>query len=268
MPQDNIIDTSKPSAGRMYDYYLGGNHNFEVDRQAADQALKIMPSIAKSARLQRWALQDIAVELSRERDYDVIIDFASGLPTQDHIHHKVKKGTTVIYSDDDPIVVEYAHDILKDTSDVYFFRADARRPEELLERPEVVKIFKGRRRVAFVCWGVAAFIPEDKDLTHMAQYLYDWSAPDSCLAFNAQGVDSNLEDPAMVKLTKIYGNTKQLTATRTLEKFQELVLPWHADKMGFIPLLEWHGLSRSELSEEDIAGFEARGSGYGAYLVK
>jgi hypothetical protein len=182
-----LLIPANPPPGGCTTTTLGGNHNFEVDRQAADQALKIMPSIAKSARLQRWALQNIAVELSGERDYDVIIDFASGLPTQDHIHHKVKKGTTVIYSDDDPIVVEYAHDILKDTSDVYFFRADACRPEELLERPEVVKIIKGRRRVAFVCWGVAAFIPEDKDLTHMAQYLYDWSAPDSCLAFNAQG---------------------------------------------------------------------------------
>ena len=40
MPEDNIVDASKPSAGRMYDYYLGGNHNFEVDRQAADQVLK------------------------------------------------------------------------------------------------------------------------------------------------------------------------------------------------------------------------------------
>ena len=60
MSQDNIVDASKPSAGRMYDYYLGGNHNFEVDRQAADQVLKIAPFISKAMRLQRWALQDIA----------------------------------------------------------------------------------------------------------------------------------------------------------------------------------------------------------------
>src|SRR5512143_2542931 len=103
MPQDNIVDASKPSAGRMYDYYLGGNHNFEVDRQAADQVLKIMPFVAKGARLQRWTLQDIAIELGEKRGYDVIIDFASGLPTMDHIHYKVPKGTTVIYSDSDPV---------------------------------------------------------------------------------------------------------------------------------------------------------------------
>ena len=86
MPQDNIVDASKPSAGRIYDYLLGGNHNFEVDRQAGDQVLKLLPFSSKYVRLQRWALQDIAVELSEKRGYDVIIDFASGLPTNDHIH--------------------------------------------------------------------------------------------------------------------------------------------------------------------------------------
>ncbi len=267
MPQDNIVDASKPSAGRMYDYYLGGNHNFAVDRQAADQVLKIVPFMSKFCRLQRWALQDIAVELSVKRGYDVIIDFASGLPTMDHIHHKVKKGTTVIYSDYDPIVVEYTREILKDTSDVYFFQSDARHPEELLNRPEVEKILAGRRRVAFVYWGVSAFI-EDKDISHMAHYLYDWSTPDSCLAFNAQGVAFNREDPAILKLEKIYQDLGQPAVTRTVEEFQKLVLPWHADKMGFVSLLEWHGFDQSELGKEDVSAFGPMGGGYGAYLVK
>ena len=118
---DNIVDTTKPSAGRMYDYYLGGSHNFEVDRKAADEVMKIMPFAPKYSRLQRWALQDIAIELSHNRGFDVIIDFASGLPTNDHIHYKVPEGTTVIYSDSDPIVVEYSHEILQDIPNVYFF---------------------------------------------------------------------------------------------------------------------------------------------------
>ena len=136
MSKDDIIDASKPSAGRMYDYYLGGSHNFEVDRQAADQVLKLIPFSVKFLRLQRWALQDIAVELSEKRGYDVIIDFASGLPTSDNIHSKVSKGTTVIYSDYDPLVAEYAREILGDTPNVYFFEGDARHPEKLLENPK------------------------------------------------------------------------------------------------------------------------------------
>ena len=267
MSQDNIVDASKPSAGRMYDYYLGGNHNFEVDRQVAEQVLKAVPFLSKFARLQRWALQDIAIELTEKRGYDVIIDFASGLPTMDHIHYKVPKGTTVIYSDYDPIVVEYTREILKDTPDVYFFQGDARHPEELLNRPEVEKILAGRRKVAFVIWGVTAFIG-DEDISHAARYLYDWSAPGSCLAFNAQGAGFNPEDPAIIRLTKIYQDLGQPGLVRTLEKFQELVLPWKVDKNGFVSLLEWHGLDQSELGKEDAAAFGPMGGGYGAYLVK
>ena len=31
------IDLSRPSAARVYDYFLGGAHNFEIDRQLAEQ---------------------------------------------------------------------------------------------------------------------------------------------------------------------------------------------------------------------------------------
>ena len=38
--------------------------------------------------------------------------------------------------------------------------------------------------------------------------------------------------------------------------------------MGWIPLLQWHGLSESELGQEDIETFGPLGGGYGVYLVK
>ncbi|MEZ4768095.1 MAG: SAM-dependent methyltransferase [Caldilineales bacterium] len=108
--KDSIVDATTPSAGRIYDYLLGGHHNFEVDRQAAQGILKAWPFMTKVMRLQRWCLQDIAHELTavEVRGFDTIIDFASGLPTQDHLHYVVPQGTTVMYSDYDPVVVEYA----------------------------------------------------------------------------------------------------------------------------------------------------------------
>lgn len=267
MSQDNIADPSKPSPGRMYDYFLGGNHNFEVDRQAGDQVLRMLPFAGKFARLQRWALQDIAVELSERRGYDVIIDFASGLPTMDHIHHKVPKGTTVIYSDYDPVVVEYARDILKDTSDVYFFQGDARHPEELLGRPEVERILAGRRKVGLVYWGISVFLP-DEAISHAARYLYDWAAPGSCLAFNAQGADANAEDPTTKQVVQLYTQMGQNTFIRPLKEYYDLLKPWQSDAQGFIPLLQWHGFEQSELGKEDIAVYGPFGGGYGAYLIR
>ncbi len=188
--KDNIVDTTKPSAD-IYDYILGGNHNFEVDRQTADYLINLMPFLTKIVRLQRWTLQDIAVELTQRRGYDVIIDFASGLPTSDHIHPNVPKGTTVIYSDFDPVVVEYARDILQNTPDVYYFEADAREPEELLNRPEVLKILGDRRKVGIAFWGVSAFL-RDEEVSRSLRALYDWVGT------------TPVNDPAVVELYEIY----------------------------------------------------------------
>src|SRR4026208_1791421 len=99
MSQDSIVDATRPNAGRTYDYMLGGHHNFEVDRQAAEQVAQLAPSLGKTMRFPRWGLQGIATELTERRGFDLIVDFASGLPTNDHMHTVVPKGTKVIYSD-------------------------------------------------------------------------------------------------------------------------------------------------------------------------
>lgn len=266
MSNESIIDDSRPNAGRMYDYYLGGNHNFEVDRMAAEQVMKLVPFAPKYARLQRWALQDIALNLAEERKFDVIIDFASGLPTNDHVHHLVSEGTTVIYSDHDPVVVEYAREILGKSSNTFFFEGNAAEPEVLLNRPEVQEILAGRRKVGFVIWGVSGFLP-DKDIIHTARYLYDWAAPGSCLAFNAQMADL-ADTPATNQVKAIYERMGTMTYLRPLEQFHELLQPWQLEGSKFTPLLEWHGFDQSELSEMDIEDFGPLGGGFGAYLIK
>ena len=266
MPKENIADASRPNPGRIYDYILGGNHNFEVDRQAAEQLLKLLPFTAKHARLQRWALQDIAVEFSERRGYDLIIDFASGLPTNDHIHHKVAAGTTVIYSDHDPVVVEYAREILGNTPNVYVFEADARRPEELLDRLEVQRILAGRRKAGIIYWGVSFFL-EDEALAHAAHFLYDWADAGSCWAFNVQGTGSSIT-AAKEQVAQMYERMGTKIYPRPLERMQELLQPWHLDKDGFVSLLEWHGLDQKELAEEYAGYFGPTGGAYGAYLTK
>lgn len=265
--RDNIVDTNKPSPGRMYDYYLGGSHNFEVDRQAGDQVLKVLPFIVKYAMLQRWALQDIAEEFTYRRNYDVVIDFASGLPTGDHIHSRVPQGTTVIYSDYDPVVVEYAHEILQGVPDVYFFLGDVTKPDEFLNRPEVEKILAGRRKVALSVWGVSGFLYDD-ELARTMHYLYDWAAPGSCLAFNAQVMDIDPKNPAIIDMLAIYDKFGQESHLRSTELFNQLIQPWNLDEKGWISLLEWHGFAESDLAKEDAAAFGPMGGGYGAYLTK
>jgi hypothetical protein len=267
MSRESIVDASQPNAGRIYDYILGGHHNFEVDRQSAEQVIKILPFTQKFVRLQRWCLQDLAVELTEKRGFDIIIDFASGLPTNDHIHKAVPEGTTVIYSDYDPVVVEYAREILADTPNVHFFESDARQPEEFLNRNQVQEILDGRRDVALIYWGISGFLT-DQELAYVAQYLHKWVDQKGCWAFNAQGADIDPNNPAITQIRKIYEQMGSPLHARPLEQYLQLLQPWQPDEKGFLSLLEWQGLDQTELGQEDQQAFGPLGGGYGAYLVK
>lgn len=267
MDEPNIINTDRPNAGRIYDYLLGGNHNFEIDRQAAKAIVQTMPFVSKAMRLQRWCLQDLAEDLTQNRKFDTIIDFASGLPTNDHFHQVVPSGTTIIYSDQDPIVVQYAKNILGDIPNVYYFRADIRHPEALLNRPDVQNILAGRRDVALVSWGISLFLA-DEDIAHLAQYLYEWAGPESCWAFNVQGAVEDPDAPEVNQVRAIYERTGTPIYIRTLDRFIELLSPWKTDKKGFISLLEWQGLDEDILNEEDRQVLGATSGLYGAYLFK
>ena len=264
MPERTISDASVPNAGRIYDYLLGGHHNFEIDRRVGDQIKEVMPFLPKMMRLSRWCLQDVARTLTVERGFDIIIDFASGLPTMDHFHTAVAPGTMVIYSDYDPVCVEYGREILGDTPNAYYFEADCRRPEELLARSEVKEILGDNRHVAFVYWGVSMLMA-DENIAHAARVLYDWSDETSCLAFYVGGGDP--ESPTQIKGMEMYRQWGQEIYLRPLEVFKELIEPWRPDELGYRSMEEWHGIEVA-MSEEDLKSFAAGGGGYGVYLIK
>lgn len=41
------IAADTPSAARMYDYFLGGFHNFAVDREAAERVVALYPDVPR-----------------------------------------------------------------------------------------------------------------------------------------------------------------------------------------------------------------------------
>lgn len=264
MPEKTIVDASLPNAGRIYDYLLGGHHNFEIDRRAGDQLKEIMAFLPNLMRLMRWCLQDVAHVLTHERGFDTIIDFASGLPTQDHIHTAAAPGTTIIYSDRDPVCVEYGREILGDTPNVHYFQADCRWPEELLNRPEVKEILGDKRHTAFVYWGISMYL-SDQDISRVARTLYDWSDGNSCLAFYLQ--PGATESPEAAAALDVYRQMGEELYFRSVKTSQELFKPWLANESGYRTMEEWHGLD-VHMSEKDRKFWPGGISGYGVYLVK
>ena len=162
------IDTTKPHIGRIYDYVLGGHHNFDIDRQAAKHLMELAPSYPKWARLNRWFLQLVAEQWATE-GHTRILDLASGLPTQGHFH-EIMPQAHILYSDNDPLSVTYGQQLLENVSTAEYILADLRDPQFLRDRASA--FFGDEREVAIGLIGISYFL-DDAQLAHLAQMLHD-----------------------------------------------------------------------------------------------
>jgi O-methyltransferase involved in polyketide biosynthesis len=250
----SIADSGKPNAGRIYDYLLGGNHNFEVDRQAAEQAVKLMPFFPRLFKLVRWFLGE-AVRRLCEEGYTQFIDFASGLPTVDHIHEVAPAGTKVVYSDIDPVTVAYAHEIIKDNPNVRYGVCPAQKPNELLNTPLVTQFIDANRKVAIGFNGVAYFLT-DKELGNSMKVLYDWAGKGSRLFTCDLGFEeAALRTSATKEMAALYEKLGQPVYWRSRKTFETLAKPWKVREPGMQPLESWVGVKGGGAEESGREGF-------------
>ncbi|MFE0351716.1 SAM-dependent methyltransferase [Streptomyces griseoluteus] len=163
------IDISVPSVSRMYDYYLGGSHNFEVDREAARKAMEFLPGLPKIMQANRAFLRR-AVRFAAEQGIDQYLDVGSGIPTFGNVHEiaqAARPGARVVYVDHDPVAVAHSQAVLAGNEDAGVVAADLRKPREILTSPEVARLIDLDRPVALLLVAVLHFL-EDADEPHRA----------------------------------------------------------------------------------------------------
>ncbi|MFJ4917535.1 SAM-dependent methyltransferase [Streptomyces sp. NPDC088726] len=109
------IDTSTPHSARVWNYWLGGRDNYEVDRRLGATVEELYPQITDIARASR-AFQARAVRyLAGEAGVRQFLDLGTGLPTANATHEiaqDVAPAARIVYVDNDPIVLAHAHALL------------------------------------------------------------------------------------------------------------------------------------------------------------
>jgi O-methyltransferase involved in polyketide biosynthesis len=229
------IDTSKPNGARIYDFMLGGNHNFEADRLAAEQLLKLMPSSRNAMRLNRWFMHE-AVDRLMAGGFTCFLDLASGLPTQGYVH-ELLPDAHVVYNDRDPVTVAYANQILAGNPNVRYFRFDLAQDTDVAALLEAADgFFGGQRRVAVGIVGVAYFLSDDQLRTLLGR-LHTWCAPGSQVAMS-WGI-AKPEQERSTAVMEMYAKMGSALYLRSLETIQELLADWTILEPGLRPLEEW-----------------------------
>ena len=128
------IPLDRSSAARIYDFLLGGGHNFEADRRIAARMLEVYPEMRLAVQLNRAFLRR-AVHFLVEQGIEQILDLGSGIPTVGNVHQVAQAAnpvTRVVYVDIDPVAVAYSKAMLKGNARATAIRADLRYPEAIL----------------------------------------------------------------------------------------------------------------------------------------
>ncbi len=136
------VDPARPSPARVYDYLLGGRHNFEADRAVAEMIKAQAPEIVDAAWANRGFHQRAAKWIA-EHGIRQFIDIGSGLPTVGNTHQVVRLAAPdarVVYVDNDPMVLAYGTDLLGDDQAAAVILADMRDPAEVLGNPELRRL--------------------------------------------------------------------------------------------------------------------------------
>jgi len=199
--------TARPNAARIYDYWLGGFHNFAVDRDAANAASAACPDVALMARANRAFLRRV-VAYMLAHGVDQFLDIGSGLPTRGNVHELVAQlnpAARVVYVDNDGVAVAHSRVLLKRVPTAAAIQADARDPAAILAHPDTQRLLDFTRPIGVLLFAVLHFLP-DADAHGLVRALRDAAAPGSLLAMS-HGVDDHLPAETLAQGTAIYRRT-------------------------------------------------------------
>ncbi|HEY2765845.1 MAG TPA: SAM-dependent methyltransferase [Pseudonocardiaceae bacterium] len=233
------VDVTRPSAARMYDYLLGGGHNFAADRQLAARVSNAHPGCWDIARLNRAFLRRVVLELGRA-GVRQFLDIGSGIPTVGNVH-EIAQGADpearVVYVDHDPVAVAHCQLILEDNPHADVVRADLREPESVLGSPTTRQLLDLDQPVGLLMVCVAHFIPTDDDPVGVLGRFREGLAPGSYLALSHLTADSGAAE--MDALVKVMQGGKEPIHPRSKSRISELFGGFDLVEPGVVPIAEW-----------------------------
>jgi hypothetical protein len=160
------VDPTKPSPARVYDYVLGGVHNFPVDREAAERIRAQSPDLEDAAWVNRAFHQRAARWMAAEQGIRQFIDLGSGLPVGSSTHGVVQAiapHAHVVYVDDDPIVRAYAGELLADDRTTAVIAADLREPDAVLNDSATRALIDFEEPTGLLMTAVLHFVADERD---------------------------------------------------------------------------------------------------------
>jgi len=255
------IDLSRPSIARVYDYWLGGAHNFAVDRAVADKTLADAPVI-KEVVLNHRAFLRRAVRYLLDQGVRQFLDLGSGIPTVGNVHEIAQAtdpAARVVYVDVDPVAVAHSRAILTGNDLVTVLQRDVRNAESVLGAPEVRGLLDFDRPIGVLMVALLHFVPDDEDPQGIVAAYRDAIPAGSHLAVSHVGYEEGDWDPAWDRATGTYNRGVTQLVWRRGHEVEALFKGFDLVEPGVTRLPLWHPESPDDVGE-DAARFVSFGA--------
>jgi hypothetical protein len=256
LPGSNTPGSERPLAhyasiahvARVYDYLLGGKDNFAVDREAAEQAMRINPDIVSTARANRAFGVRTTSYLAGQARIRQFLDIGTGMPTNNNIHEvaqTIAPESRVVYVDHDPIVLTHARALLTSAPEgvTDYIEADLREPGKILA--EAAQTLDFRRPVAIMLIAILHLILDRDDPYDLVSQLVNAVVPGSYVVISHAA--SDIDTGAMISMAN---RLSELMAQPAVPRTHREVAAFFAGldllEPGLVRIPEWRPASVSE----------------------
>ncbi|MGH3692843.1 MAG: SAM-dependent methyltransferase [Pseudonocardiaceae bacterium] len=132
------IKIDVPHSARIWNYWMGGKDNYEVDRAAGDAFVAVYPDVVTLSRQSRQFLIRAVRFLAGEAGIRQFLDIGTDLPTMQNTHEvaqQIAPESRIVYVDNDPLVLAHARALLVNTTPegvTTYVDADFHHPELII----------------------------------------------------------------------------------------------------------------------------------------
>lgn len=261
MPED--IDETVPNAARMYDYYLGGEHNFAVDRELGRQVAATFPGVHQIAMQNRDWLRRVVVDTLRA-GIRQFLDIGSGVPTMGNVHEIVRahlpegERATVVYVDYEAVAVHHSRLVLERdnaTDWATIVQEDVRNPEAILNHPETRRLIDFTRPVGLMLVAILPFVGPDDHPERLLGTYRSRLPSGSRLAISHGSLEMTDRSPAerLDQAWTMYQRTSNPVWNRPVDEIASFFGDWRMlHYPGLVHLVDWLPEPDADLTPEDI----------------
>lgn len=217
------IDTKRANVARVYDYLLGGTHNFLADQDVARNLLAIEPASRIGMRSNRAFLAR-AVRFLADAGIRQFLDIGSGIPTEGNVHEIAQAaapGAKVVYVDSDPTAIAHSQAILDGNPSAAIVPGDLREPEVILNDPVTRRLIDLSQPVGLVLAAIVHFIIDSEQARGIVSTLISHLAPGSYLVLSHGTSEGN---PDLARAAETIYNRNVSSAARLRSRAE--ILPF------------------------------------------